>query len=293
MEWTLGERFETPDGAVRWAVMGRGDPVVLVHGTPYSSFLWRDVAPALALTRRVFVFDHLGFGQSEQSEGQDLSLAAHARNFSRLLEHWELSRPSVVAHDIGGAVALRALLLEGASFRDLTLFDAVSGGQWERGLFQLILSQAEVFRQLPGYAHEALVASHLRHATHAGFRPGVLDTFLAPWRGAQGQAAFYRQYSQIRQVDTAAYEHLLGEISLPVRLIWGREDRILPPRYAEWLHERIPHAELHWIEDAGHLLQEDAPARLLAHLTAPLTTSASSGDPLKRGVGEEGRDEAG
>ncbi|MFI0404815.1 alpha/beta fold hydrolase [Actinomadura sp. 3N508] len=248
--------------------MGSGDPVVLVHGTPYSSYLWRDIAPALALTRKVFVLDHLGFGQSDQREGQDLSLAAHARNFSRLLDHWGLSRPSVVAHDIGGAVTLRALLLDGASLGDLTLFDVVSSGQWERGLFQLILRQAEVFRQLPGYAHEALVASHLRHATHVGFRPGVLEAFLAPWQGIDGQAAFYRQYSQIKEVDTAEYEHLLGEISLPVRLIWGREDRILPPQYAEWLHEKIPHSELHWIKEAGHLLQEDAPAQLMAHLTA-------------------------
>lgn len=268
MKWTLGEEFETPDGTVRWRRLGSGDPVVLVHGTPYSSFLWRDIAPALARTRTVFVFDHLGFGQSDQHEGQDLSLAAHARNFARLLDHWELSCPSVVAHDIGGAVALRTLLLEERSYRDLTLFDAVSGGEWERGLFQLILEHAEVFQQLPDYAHEALVASHLRHATHVGFRPEVLETFLAPWRAAAGQAAFYRQYSQIRQADTAAYEHLLGGMSLPVRLIWGREDRILPPEYAEWLHERIPHAELHWIEGAGHLLQEDAPGQLLAYLTA-------------------------
>ncbi|WP_327295678.1 MULTISPECIES: alpha/beta fold hydrolase [unclassified Streptomyces] len=268
MNWKLGEEFETPEGTVRWGAIGSGDPIVLVHGTPYSSFLWRDIAPALARSRTVFVFDHLGFGQSDQREGQDLSLAAHARNFARLLDHWELSRPSVVAHDIGGAVALRTLLLEEREYRDLTLFDAVSGGDWERGLFQLILEHPDVFQQLPDYAHEALVASHMRHATQVGLRPEVLDTFLAPWRGAAGQAAFYRQYSQIRQADTAAYENLLGSMSLPVRLIWGREDRILPPHYAEWLHARIPHAELHWIEGAGHLLQEDAPGQLSAFLNA-------------------------
>lgn len=268
MSWTLDEEFETPEGMVRWRVLGSGDPVVLVHGTPYSSLLWRDIAPALARTRAVHVFDHLGFGRSDQREGQDLSLAAHARNFARLLDHWGLSRPSVVAHDIGGAVALRTLLLEGRDYRDLTLFDAVSGGEWERGLFRLILEHADVFHELPDYAHEALVAAHMRHATHVGLRPGVLDAFLAPWRGAAGQAAFYRQYSQIRQADTAAYEDLLGGISLPVRIIWGREDRILPPEYAEWLHARIPHAELHWIEDAGHLLQEDAAGQLSALLTA-------------------------
>lgn len=268
MDWSLDEGFETPGGVVRWGALGSGEPLVLVHGTPYSSLLWRDIAPALARTRKVFFFDHLGFGQSEQREGQDLSLAAHSENFARLLDHWGLSRPSVVAHDIGGAVALRTLLLERRSYRDLTLFDAVSGGPWERGLFRLFLEHEEVFNQLPGYAHEALVAAHLCHATHIGFRPGILDAFLAPWRGEDGQAAFYRQYSQIRQADTAAYEQLLNSISIPVRIVWGREDRILPPQYAEWLHERVPTAELHWIEGAGHLLQEDAPARLLACLTA-------------------------
>ncbi|MFE7441185.1 alpha/beta fold hydrolase [Streptomyces chartreusis] len=268
MNWTLEKEFETPEGVVRWNVLGSGDPVVLVHGTPYSSYLWRDIAPALAHTRRVFVFDHLGFGQSDQREGQDLSLAAHARNLARLLDHWELSRPSVVAHDIGGAVALRTLLLEERSYQDLTLFDAVSGGEWERGLFQLILEHSDVLQQLPDYAHEALVASHMRHATNIGFRPEVLDAFLMPWRGAAGQAAFYRQYRQIRQADTADYEHLLSSMSLPVRLIWGREDRILPSQYATWLHERIPHAELHWVEGAGHLLQEDAPGQLSSFLTA-------------------------
>jgi pimeloyl-ACP methyl ester carboxylesterase len=268
MSWTLDETFETPGGIVRWAAWGTGDPIVLVHGTPYSSYLWRDIAPALARDRRVFAFDLLGFGQSDQREGQDLSLAAHASNLARQLDHWGLSRPSVVAHDIGGAVALRALLLEGAEYRDLTLFDAVTGGEWERGLFRLILEHATVFGQLPDYAHEAIVSAHMRHATHVGYRPGVLDAFLAPWRGVAGKAAFYRQYSQIRQAHTAEYEHLLGEIAIPTRLVWGTEDRILPPEYGQWMHARVPYAELHWVEGAGHLLQEDAPARLLSHLTA-------------------------
>ncbi|MEV0109889.1 hypothetical protein AB0H42_26610 [Nocardia sp. NPDC050799] len=50
---------------------------------------------------------------------------------------------------------------------------------------------------------------------------------------------------------------------IPVQLLWGREDCVLPPEYGHWLDEHIPHARLHWIGDAGHPLQEDAPARLL------------------------------
>jgi pimeloyl-ACP methyl ester carboxylesterase len=241
---------------------------VLVHGTPYSSYLWRDIAPALALRHTVFVFDHLGYGQSDRRPDQDLTLAAQARRFVELLGHWQMSGPSVVANDIGGAVVLRALLLDGAEYRDLTLFDAVSGGAWERGLFELIRTHSEVFEQLPGYAHESLVRSHLRNATHLGFRPEVLTAHLAPWLGAEGQAAYYRQYRQLSESDTDPYEAELARITVPVKLLWGREDRILPPEYGIWLHERIPRAELHWVDGAGHLLQEDAPAQLLSHLLA-------------------------
>jgi pimeloyl-ACP methyl ester carboxylesterase len=265
---TLDERFDGEGGEIRWMSIGNGPPIVLVHGTPYSSLIWRAIIPALSAHRRVFLFDHLGYGQSEQREGQDLGLAAQGRRFARLLEHWRLDAPSVVATDIGGAIALRALLLEGASFGDLLLADAVTGGDWERGLFALVLKHTDVFEALPGYAHRALVASHMHNATHLGFRPGVLDDLLAPWIGAEGQAAYYRQYSQLRQADTAEYEDLLGEISIPVRILWGRHDQILPTQYAEWIAARLPDAPVSWDDNAGHLLAEDAPARLLAEILA-------------------------
>ncbi|MBE7190591.1 alpha/beta hydrolase [Jatrophihabitans endophyticus] len=271
MSWQLDQTVDLPDGTVRWCMWGdEGDSIVLVHGTPYSSYLWRDIAPALARSRRVFVFDHLGYGQSDKRDGQDLTIAAQARNFVQLLAHWGLEQPSVVANDIGGAIVLRALLLEGAAYSDMTLFDCVSGGDWEGGLFAQIRRHHDVFAALPGYAHQALVASHLRHATFAGYRPGVLEAYLEPWLGADGQAAFYRQYRQLSPDDTAEYEHLLGGIDIPVRLLWGRQDRIVPPPFGEWLRDHVRHESMSWVDDAGHLLQEDAPAQLLSVLsTAP------------------------
>ncbi|MGB9182608.1 MAG: alpha/beta hydrolase [Solirubrobacteraceae bacterium] len=262
----LDERFRDRGGAIRWTRVGTGPPIVLVHGTPYSSRIFSGIVPALAVHREVFLFDHLGYGQSERREGQDLSIAAQARRFAALLEHWRLDAPSVVATDIGGAIALRALLLEDAAFADLLLFDAVTGGDWERGLFALMLNHTEVFEALPDYAHRALVAAHMRNATQLGFRPGLLEELLKPWVGSEGQAAYYRQYRQLRQVDTAEYEHLLSTIAIPVRILWGRHDRILPAEYAEWIAARIPDAPLTWEENAGHLLAEDTPARLLAEI---------------------------
>lgn len=268
MNWHLSEEFETPGGVVRWASFGSGTPIVLVHGTPFSSFLWRDIAPALAQSHEVFVWDLLGFGQSDKCDDQDVGLTAQGRLFTQLLRHWGLSSPRVVAHDIGGAVALRALLLEGASYADLTLVDAVGGGEWGTGYFRLIRENASIFEQLPEYAHEALVRSHVQNATHCGYAPETLEAYIAPWRGAAGQAAFYRQYRQIEQAQTEEFEDLLGRVSIPTRIIWGREDRLLPAEFARLLHARIPGSELIWVEEAGHTVQEDAPAELVTYLAA-------------------------
>jgi pimeloyl-ACP methyl ester carboxylesterase len=267
MTWDMINSTGLRDGAVRWQSFGHGPPIVLVHGTPYSSFLWRDVAVALARRgRRVYVFDHLGYGQSDKHDGQDLTLAAQGRNFAELLRRWNLDRPSVVACDIGGAIVLRALLLERVAYSDLTLFDAVTGGRWEHGLFALIREHHDVFERLPAYAHQALVTAHLRNGTRQGYRQGVLDTYLAPWLGPDGQAAFYRQYRQLSEADTLEYEHLLGTIDVPVTLLWGRDDQILPAPHADWIERRVTNEGLTWIDGAGHLLPEDAPAQLIERL---------------------------
>ena len=92
MTWTLHDSVQLPDGVVRWQALGAGAPV---DGTPYSSFLWRDVAVALSRRgRRVFVFDHLGYGQSDKHEGQDLTLAAQGCNFAELLRRWSPPMPT-------------------------------------------------------------------------------------------------------------------------------------------------------------------------------------------------------
>lgn len=272
IDWQVGEEFTTDDGVVRWASFGSGEPIVLLHGTPFSSFVWRDIALALANTRRVYVWDMLGFGQSDKHEEQDVSLAAQGRILAALLGHWGLSQPSVVAHDVGGVVALRAAIIEAARFRDLTLLDAVGVPGWSDGaFFRTIKSNPDLFAQLPAEAHEALVASKIRDASHLGLRPAVLDGLLDPWTGVDGQAAFYRQYGQADEAHCAEFQEQLGELSIPTRILWGREDRWLSTHYAERLRSRLPDAEFAWIEQAGHIVQEDAPAQLLSYLIREVT----------------------
>lgn len=269
-EWQLAETFRSTSGDVRWGSLGQPgqDPVVLLHGTPFSSYVWRAVARALARRYQVFVWDMPGYGESAKSAGQDVSLAAQGRIFAELLAHWDLEEPSVVAHDFGGAVSLRAHLLHGARYRALALVDPVALAPWGSPFFRLVGEHSEVFEQLPPALHRALVREYVSSASSPGLHPAVLDRLIQPWLGDLGQPAFYRQIAQADQLHTDEVQDRYGEIGIPTLVCWGQDDTWIPVAKGRELAARIPGARLETIAGAGHLVQEDAPAELAAALIA-------------------------
>ncbi|MFF4229617.1 alpha/beta fold hydrolase [Streptomyces sp. NPDC001820] len=269
-EWQLTETFRTTSGDVRWDALGQPgqDPVVLLHGTPFSSYVWRAVARSLARRHQVFVWDMPGYGASQMFADQDVSLAAQARVFTELLAYWGLEEPLVVAHDFGGAVSLRAHLLHGARYRALALVDPVALAPWGSPFFRLVGRNSEVFEQLPPALHHALVREYMSSASSPGLHPAVLDRLVRPWLGDLGQAAFYRQIAQADQLYTDEVQGRYGEISIPALVCWGENDAWIPVAKGRELAARIPGAQLELIAGAGHLVQEDAPAELTAALIA-------------------------
>ncbi|GGV61003.1 oxidoreductase [Streptomyces longisporoflavus] len=273
-DWTLDQTFAGPTGTVRWSALGPGDapPVVLVHGTPFSSYVWRGVARALCRDHRVYVWDLPGYGTSQMRSGQDVTLAAQARVLTELLAHWGLDEPAVVAHDFGGCVSLRAHLLHGARYGRLAVVDPVALAPWGSPAYRLLGANADVFEQLPPALHEALVREYIASASHRGLHPAVLDRLVEPWCTEEGRPAFYRQIEQNDQRYTDEIQGRYGEVALPVLICWGTEDTWIPVERGHELAGLIPGAELRLIGGAGHLVQEDAPAELTAELIRFLRT---------------------
>jgi pimeloyl-ACP methyl ester carboxylesterase len=265
--WALGMEYVSTHGRVRWDVFGGGPPLVLVHGTPFSSYVWRKVVPALTEANTVYAFDLPGYGSSEMSEGQDVSLAAQGRVLSELLDHWGLDKPAVVGHDFGGAITLRAHLLEGRDFRAIALIDAVALSPWGSPFYRLVQDHVGVFRRIPAYMHEAMVAAYVRDATYVPMDDATLKSYIEPWLGAEGQEAFYRQISQNDPRYTDEVQPLYARIDRPVMIVWGEEDRWIPLEKGEQLHKAIPGSQLRTIPRCAHLAQEDAPDAVAAFLT--------------------------
>jgi pimeloyl-ACP methyl ester carboxylesterase len=251
---------------VGWSRCGSGPPLVLCHGTPWSSALWRRIADSLSGDFTIYLWDMLGYGTSTKVEGQDVSLGAQSELFVDLLDHWELTNPHVVAHDYGGAVALRAHLLHRARYASLALVDVVALAPWGSDFFRLVARSASVFAQLPGPLHEALVRAYIAGAGHRPLRHEESDLLVTPWLGRDGQAAFYRQIAQADQRYTDDIEPLYPTLELPVSIVWGTEDAWIPVDRAYQLANLIPGSELHLVPEAGHLIQLDAPEKLTAIL---------------------------
>jgi pimeloyl-ACP methyl ester carboxylesterase len=264
--WKLGNSFEYRGDRVAYDAIGEGSPIVLVHGTPFSSYVWRRIAPALAENYRVHVFDLLGYGASDKREGQDVSLYAQGKLLARLLEHWKLESPMIVGHDFGGAITLRAHLLEGCDFERIVLMDAVSVAPWGSPFYRLVQDYPGVFGQIPGYMHRAMMAAYVRDATYRLMTDEETLPYIEPWLGEEGQAALYRQIAQNDQRYTDEVEPLYGEIERPVLVLWGEEDRWLPLEIGEKLHSSIPGSQFRTIPECAHLAQEDATEEVLGHL---------------------------
>lgn len=113
---------------IAYGVYGAGEPVV-VHGTPSSSYIWRDIVPRLVdAGYRAHVFDLLGYGLSERPRDPavDTSITGNEAILNDLLEEWGLDTFHLVAHDIGGGVAQRFGVHGAERLRTLTMIDVVS-----------------------------------------------------------------------------------------------------------------------------------------------------------------------
>jgi pimeloyl-ACP methyl ester carboxylesterase len=256
--------FEFEGQTVAYDVLGEGDPIVLVHGTPFSSFVWRRIARELGRSYRVFLYDLLGYGQSEKRAGQDVSLAVQNKLLAALLKHWALDRPHVIAHDFGGATALRAHLIDGCDYHKLLLIDPVAMRPWGSPFLQHVRRFEDAFAGVPDYIQRAILAAYLQGAAHKPLSEDALEAYIAPWMGTVGRPAFYRQIAQMDQRYTDEVQGSYRDLRCPCLLLWGADDQWIPVDRGRELARLIPGCELIEVAGSGHLMQEDAPEAIVS-----------------------------
>ncbi len=262
----LNERFSYNGQAVGWGSIGHGDPIVLIHGFPWSSQAWRAIAPWLAKTHKVYYFDMLGTGISEKGAKQHVAESVQSDLLEALIGHWGLQRPQVIAHDFGGLAALRGHFVNGIDYGKLHLVNAVAVLPSGSPFYAHVAKHEPAFAGLPDYAHEALLRAYIQAAAHYPLREEAMQIYFKPWSDTVGKAAFYRQIAHAEQANITQAQTLYGATDFDIHLTWGMRDTFIPPEQGRALSALIKAKSFTPIPDASHLVHEDAPAALLGSI---------------------------
>ncbi|MBY6114889.1 alpha/beta hydrolase [Mameliella alba] len=255
-------------------VHGKGAPVVLIHGTPSSSYIWRNVLPSLVEAGyRVHVYDLLGYGLSERPRDPavDTSVTGQVAILEGLLDLWGLDDLHLVAHDIGGGVAQRFGIQSPERLRSLSMIDVVSFDSWpSRRTHEQMQAGLDTLIKAPDAEHREHFRDWLFSTVQNKQRLAEtsMEVFLDFISGPIGQGSLFQH--QVRHYDpkhTSEVAPRYAELGQrPVQVIWGADDAWQVVDWAHRLHDSIPGSELHLLEDCGHFAMEDQPEKISALL---------------------------
>jgi len=275
--WSGGERLQLPLGGSERAIfvrrMGTGPAMTLMHGFPSSSHDWAKVAPALAESHSLLMFDFLGFGASEKPAEHDYSLHEQADLVQALWQHEGVSSTIVVAHDYAVSVTeeLLARRASGALASELSAVHLLNGGLYpdlHRPLpTQMALLDPELGPQLSAAITRELFIEALTATFAEGFDRAPDSAEM--WRGMSredGQRIIHLlvRYISDRATHGERWVSALEGTDVPLAFVWGMLDPISGAHMAERIRERLPGAPFLALEDVAHWPSLEAPQRLIS-----------------------------
>jgi pimeloyl-ACP methyl ester carboxylesterase len=266
-------RFVEVDGIrIHYKTMGAGEPtLVLLHGFGASVFSWREVMAPLAQEGRVVAFDRPAFGLTERPmpgewTGENpYSREAQAAQTVGLMDALGIEQAVLVGNSAGGSIAVLTALRYPERVRALVLVDAAIYGEGGApGWLRPLLDTPQVRHLGPLLVHsiQARGEEGIRLAWHdpARVTPEILEGYHKPLQAQNWDRALWEFTRASRPLDLP---DRLGEITIPVLVITGDDDRIVPPELSERLAQDLPNAQLVVIPDCGHLPHEEQPEEFL------------------------------
>jgi pimeloyl-ACP methyl ester carboxylesterase len=257
-------RIPVGPGSVHVERYGRGgEAVVLLHGFGTSSFLWRNIAPALTLAGlTAFAIDLLGYGESDRPLDADFSIAAQTEYLDRALAGLHISEATVVGLGIGGGIAQRLACTRPGRVRRLALINSVAFEECPgRDVRSIQLGTARfALRVSQGVLGAAPLLKRVLEEGVA--RPEAMPArlvarYLAPYAGADGVMHLLALARALRADDVESLP--LARVTVPTLIIWGEAEPWLDGGLPERLQRAIPGSRLVRMAQVGRLVPEDSP----------------------------------
>jgi pimeloyl-ACP methyl ester carboxylesterase len=257
-------------GALRVLEGGTGPAVVLLHGRGHAAPVWFSFLTALARGHRVLAVDLPGFGQSSASDVEPRSAEDGVRFFTDPVEDWLAALApgpvALVGHSLGGLVALELTLRGRVPVERLVLVDAMGLGPEMARASRLFFRAGpeRLARNLGPWAMDRMLPPP---PTPLGQKLGALGYELLAVPGGRPEAA--HAFDTLVPLTGPVFHRRerLGEVKVPVLLVWGEREDTLPLSLAEEAAKRLPGARLLRV-DAGHSPHVERPERVLPDVKA-------------------------
>lgn len=251
---------------------GLGEPLVLIHGYTSSTYTWKDVFIPLSEEYRVIAIDLKGFGFSDKPDG-DYTRRSQGKLVAELLVKLNVEQAWIVGNSMGGESAINVALNHPEKVKGLILID--SAGVQHTGSVSLTpwyLKIPAVGRLLTALVltSDALVREGLEKSyfNDAKITESTVAYYHAPLKTTSGQLAAIRA-----KIQSGAFpvEDKLGRIDVPVLLIWGENDEVIPIAAGQKMHSAIKSSSIRVLENCGHVPQEEEPERVIAEIKKFIT----------------------
>ncbi len=247
---------------------GRGDPVVLIHGSGpgVSAWAnWRLTLPALTPDHRVVALDMLGFGYTDPDPSGRYDIGSWQAHLLDFLDALNLPKVSIIGNSFGGGMALKfaiahpervnKMVLMGSSGLDFKMTDGLRAVWGYKPSAENMKALMQVFA-----FNQDLVSDDLAEMRHrASIRPGVAEAFAQ---------MFNRGGDQNRIPDLSNDPEKLTKLEHPTLIVHGREDRVVPLESSIRMLHLLPRSELHVFSRCGHWTQIEQRERFNDLVTA-------------------------
>jgi len=244
---------------------GEGDPILLLHGFPTSSHLWRNVMPELAKTHRAIAIDLPGYGLSDKPLDVRYDYDFYADILDGFLDALDIGDTHLCVHDLGGPVGLYWAIQNPGRVPKLVILNTLVYPEtsWAVKLF-LIAMKTPGVRDFLVSPKGIVGAMQFGAANKARLNREVLTPYTAPFESPAARKALIKAGSGLGLRGLAKIARELPGYETSIRLIYGEKDRVLPDvaKTMARLQRARPEAELTALPNCGHFLQEDDPERV-------------------------------
>lgn len=256
------KRIALRDGDMSVVDEGSGVPLVFVHGTPTWSFLWRSAVGTLRDRARCIAVDHLGFGLSDRPADADGSLRAHARRLGEVIDTLELDRVVLVVHDVGGPIALSWAADNPERVSGIVLLNSfvrspALDANWLAGAMLRFFASRPgnwLYRTL-GVSQRALLPAAFHRA-----QPATIATYQSMFPDSASRSVMAQIPALLIGRELEELRPRLASLAdLPVEIVWGDDDQLLPAACLETVTQCFPNAAVAHCAACGHFPQEEAP----------------------------------